>query len=258
MPYVRERWFAGETFSDDLAVMRESAERWCRDVAGARIHGTTRRVPREVFEADERAHHKPAPTAPFDVPRWSKPKVHPDHHVQVARSLYSVPSLYLGKRLRARADKKTVRLYFGTEMVKMHGRVAPGKRSTDTSDYPVVKAPYARRSVDSIITRAREFGQHVGTYAERLLAGPLPWTRMRQAYGLLRLCERYGAERVDAHCARALAFDVLDVPRIERMLKQARSAEEAAPAGRVVPLPPSRFARDPSSFATVPGTKAGE
>jgi hypothetical protein len=33
--------------------------------------------------------------------------------------------------------------------------------------------------------------QHVGTYAERLLAGPLPWTRMRQAYGLLRLCERY-------------------------------------------------------------------
>jgi len=258
MPYVRERWFAGETFSDDLAVMRDSAERWCRDVAGARIHGTTRRVPREVFDGEERAHLKPAPTAAFDVPRWSKPKVHPDHHVQVARSLYSVPSLYLGKRLRARADKKTVRLYFGTEMVKLHGRVAPGKRSTDTSDYPVGKAPYAQRSVDHIITRAREFGQHVGTYAERLLAGPLPWTRMRQAYGLLRLCERYGADRVDAHCARALAFDVLDVPRIERMLKQVRSAEESAPAGRVVPLPPSRFARDPSSFATVPGTKAGE
>lgn len=258
MPYVRERWFAGETFSDDLAVMRDSAERWCREVAGARIHGTTRRVPREVFEAEELAHLKPAPTAPFDVPRWSKPKVHPDHHVQVARSLYSVPSLYLGKTLRARADKKTVKLYFGMELVKTHSRVAPGKRSTDTSDYPVGKAPYAQRSVESIITKAHELGRHVGTYADRLLAGPLPWVRMRQAYGLLRLCERYGAARVDAHCARALAFDVLDVPRIERMLKQARSEEEAAPPGRVVTLPPSRFARDPSAFATVRGTKVGE
>jgi len=75
---------------------------------------------------------------------------------------------------------------------------------------------------------------------------------MRQAYGLLRLCERYGAGRVDALCARALAFDVLDVPRIERMLKAARTPEDAAPAGTVVPLPASRFARDPSSFATIP------
>jgi hypothetical protein len=79
----------------------------------------------------------------------------------------------------------------------------------------------------------------------------LPWIRMRQGYGLVRLCERYGAEKVDAFCKRSLAFDVVDVPRIERMLKQAQKAEDTAPAGRVVPLPTSRFARDPSTFATM-------
>jgi len=137
--------------------------------------------------------------------------------------------------------------------------VAPGKRSTDTADYPAGTAPYARRSIDGIITRSREQGEHVGVYAERLLAGPLPWTRMRQAYGLLRLCERYGAERVNALCARSLAFDVLDVPRLERMLKAAQSAEDSAPRGSVVPLPKSRFARDPGSFATMPrAPKGGE
>jgi hypothetical protein len=73
---------------------------------------------------------------------------------------------------------------------------------------------------------------------------------MRQAYALLRLCDRYGVQRVQAVCARALAFDVVDVPRIERMLKAARSAEDAAPTGRLVALPQSRFARDPASFAT--------
>jgi hypothetical protein len=257
VPYVRERWFAGESFSDDLAMLRESAERWCVEVAGARIHGTTRRVPREVFEAEERAHLGPAPTAPFDAPRWTRAKVHPDHHVQVAYALYSVPTRYRGQRMRVRVDQKTVGIYAGNDLVKMHPRVGPGKRSTDTADYPVGTAPYARRSVDGIIAKGREHGEHVGIYAERLLAGPLPWTRMRQADGLLRLCERYGAGRVDALCARALAFDVLDVPRIERMLKAARTAEDTAPKGTVVPLPRSRFARDPSSFATIKRSPKG-
>jgi len=137
--FVRERWFAGESFSDDIAVLRGSAETWSRDVAGSRVHGTTRRVPREVFEAEEQPVLLPAPSAPFDVPRWSEPKVHPDHHVQVALALYSVPTRYIGKKLRARADKTTVRLYWQGELIKTHVRAAPGKRATDTSDYPTGK-----------------------------------------------------------------------------------------------------------------------
>jgi hypothetical protein len=94
------------------------------------------------------------------------------------------------------------------------------------------------------------------TFTERLLEGPLPWTKMRQAYGLLRLCDRYGRERVDALCARAIAFDVIDVPRIERMLKSAHKVEETAEStGRVVRLPAGRFARDPAAFATVRSAK---
>jgi transposase len=182
VPYVRERWFAGESFSDDLVMLRASAERWCVEVAGARIHGTTRRVPRDVFEAEERAHLGPAPTTPFDVPRWTRAKVHPDHHIQVAYALYSVPTKYRGQRVRVRIDSKTVRIYAGHDLVKTHPRMAPGKRSTDHADYPVGTAPYARRSVDGIIAKGHAYGEHVGVYAERLLAGPLPWTRMRQAY----------------------------------------------------------------------------
>ena len=257
VPFVRERWFAGESFSDDLAMLRAAAETWSRDVAGSRIHGTTRRVPREVFEAEEREVLLPPPSEPFDVPRWSSPKVHPDHHVQVARALYSVPTRYIGKKLRARVDKRTVRLYLQSELIKSHPRVQPGKRSTDTQDYPAGKAPYASRSVDALIVRARALGEHIGIYAERLLAGPLPWIKMRQGYGLLRLCERYGVDKVDALCKRSLAFDVVDVPRLERMLKQAQSAEDTAPPGRVVSLPKSRFARDPKSFATMT-PKGGE
>jgi transposase len=42
--YTRERFFKGETFIDLDDVARRALV-WCREVAGRRIHGTTRRVP---------------------------------------------------------------------------------------------------------------------------------------------------------------------------------------------------------------------
>ena len=255
--YVRERWFDGERWSGDLGELRRAAETWCRDVAGARVHGTTRRVPRDVFEAEERPQMLPAPERNFDVPTWTTAKVHPDHHAQVGRALYSLPTRFIGRTLDVRADRATVRFYIGAELVKIHARVDRGKRSTDPTDYPVGKSAYALRSVDGVRRRARELGEHVGTFADRLLGGALPWAKLRQGYGLLRLCDRYGCDRVDALCARALAFDVVDVPRIERMLRSAVATEtEACSAGKLISLPPGRFARDPSAFATMTPTSS--
>ncbi|HSR95949.1 MAG TPA: hypothetical protein VLM79_02710 [Kofleriaceae bacterium] len=187
---------------------------------------------------------------PFDVPHWCDPKVHPDHHVQVLKALYSVPTRYIGKTLDARADRTSVRLYLGTELIKVHPRRAAGGRSTDPKDFPPGKAAWALRDVDAVVRNAREQGGHVGAFVERLLGGPVPWIKLRQGYGLLRLCQRYGQDRVNALCARALAFDVIDVRRIEGMLKDARRTEDAAVAtGRVIALP-ARFARDAAAFAT--------
>ena len=251
VPYVRESWFEGETFAG-LDDARHSAETWCRDVAGTRVHGTTRAVPREVFESTEKPAMLAPPTAPFDVPLWvEEAKVHPDHHIQVARALYSVPSIYGRKPVRARADKTCVKIYLGTELIKMHARQPAGGRSTDPCDYPSGKSAYALRSVDGLILKANDKGTHVGIYAERLLSGPLPWARMRAAYALLRLCDKYGDGRVEAVCQSALAFDVVDVARIGRMLKAAAKPTSPERAdGKLVQLPLPRFARSNEHFET--------
>jgi transposase len=249
--YTRESCFAGETIVD-LEHSREVAEHWCREVAGLRVHGTTRKVPREVFESEELAHMLAAPTEPFDVPRWSEAKVHPDHHIQVSRALYSVPTRYIGRTVRVRSDRATVRIYVGAELIKMHSRKAPGGRSTDPADYPSDKAAHALRSVDALRARAHKLGDHVGAYADALVGGRDPWMRMRQAYQLVRLCERYGAARVDALCKRSLEHDLVDVPRIDRMLRSTMRVEEAAErAGKLHVLPSApRFARDTEVFVT--------
>jgi hypothetical protein len=110
---VRESWFDGETFVD-LDDARRSAEVWCREIAGARVHGTTRRVPRELFESVEKVAMRAPPDSPFDVPTWiDKAKVHPDHHIQVAHALYSVPNLFdkVGSALGRRDRRESFALY---------------------------------------------------------------------------------------------------------------------------------------------------
>lgn len=247
IPYVREDFFRGEAFRD-LVEMQTRGTGWCRDVAGTRVHGTTRQVPRVVFETVERATLLPLAPAPFDRPTWAQATVHPDHHVQFRRALYSVPTRYVGQRVDVRGDRRLVRIYHQGQVIKVHAVQAPGGRATDYADYPAERAPYALRAPDHCIRQAQELGPAVGQFTTVLLSGIFPWARLRQAQKLLRLADRYGAARVNAACARALAFELVEVRRVERILCAALEHEPAAAdRGTVVPLP-ARFARAPVSF----------
>jgi transposase len=115
--YVRESFFRGETWIDAAHVQRE-AVRWCLEVAGARIHGTTRQRPLAVFEDVERSALRPLTAERFDTPSWATCKVHGDHHIQVGRAIYSVPHPYLHKPVDVRSDSRLVRVYFRGELIK--------------------------------------------------------------------------------------------------------------------------------------------
>jgi transposase len=242
--YVRSNFFAGEHFHD-IDDCRRRAEAWCRDIAGQRIHGTTRCRPGEVFTAEEHPKLRPAPTEPFDLPTYAKPKVAPDRHVQVERGIYSVPGDLIGQRITARTDAHTVKLYWRGQLIKVHPRVAPGRRSTDPADLPSELTVYAMRDLEALQRKAFAHGQYVGAYAAAVLEHPLPWTKMRQVYRLLGLVRRHGADRVDDACRRALDAEAVNVGLIDRMVSRDTPTEATIqPPGTA-----SRFVRDSSDFA---------
>ncbi|HEU4629651.1 MAG TPA: IS21 family transposase [Gemmatimonadaceae bacterium] len=256
VPYVRESFFRGESWRD-LAHVQAGVIRWCLETAGTRTHGTTRQRPLAVFEDVERAALTPLTGARFDPPRWTQCTVHPDHHVSCGQALYSVPTRYIGQRLWVRVDSQLVRLYADGALVKTHVRQPPGGRATDHADYPAALTPYTLRDPARLRRQARAHGPHVGAFADALLAEPFPWAKLRQAQRLLRLGEKYGGSRLDAACQRALAFELVNVRRLDVILRQDlawSAAIAAAPVGgetRVYPLR-ARFARDPGSFAHHP------
>ncbi|MGH9307298.1 MAG: IS21/IS408/IS1162 family transposase [Acidimicrobiales bacterium] len=252
VPYVRNRFFAGEDFVDLPDAQRRATE-WCMNGAGMRIHGTTRCRPLEAFRANEQGLLLAAPIEAYDVPTFSTPKVHRDHHVEVLRSIYSVPGNLIGQTITARADRCVVKLFARGQLIKVHPRQAPGGRHTDPDDLPSERTTYALRDITHLIKMGKDHGDAIGIYIEAILEHPLPWTKMRQAYRLLGLVKKWGADKVELACAKALEAESVNVNLIARMIERATEADET----QEPPPPPNvvqgRFSRDPSEFAVTKG-----
>jgi hypothetical protein len=247
--FTRNSMFAGETFID-LPDAQRHAERWCRTRAGLRIHGTTQCRPAELLALGEQSRLLPAPAAAYDLPVYATAKVHRDHHIEVAKALYSIPGNLIGASVDVRADRELVRVFHRGQLVKVHPRTRPGGRVTDPADLPAEKTTYALRDIDHLKRLAADHGPAVGAHAAAVLDHPLPWTKMRQTYALLGLVKRWGPQRVEAACARALEAEAISVALIGRMIERATEAASGETPAPVPPIKMARFARDPEHFAT--------
>jgi hypothetical protein len=249
VPFVRNSFFAGETFID-LGDAQRRAELWCVGRAGRRTHGTTACRPIEVFELEEKPRLLAAPAGHYDLPIYATAKVHRDHHIEIGRALYSVPGNLIGAQVEVRADRQLVRISHRGAPVKVHPRQAPGGRVTDAEDLPAHKTAYAMRDLDHLRRLAATEGPAIGAYATAVLDQPLPWTKMRQVYALLGLVKRWGPERVEAACARALEAEAISVALIGRMIDKATESTPAPILATSTASKRARFARDPGHFAT--------
>ncbi len=191
----------------------------------------------------------PAPAERYDLPVYQRAKVHPDRHIQVLRALYSIPGELIGRHVDVRADAKLVKIFYRGELIKCHPRYQVGGCCTDPADLPSEKTDYAMRDIESQKAKARQRGPAIGVFVEAVLDGPLPWTRMRRVYQLFRSCDRFGDDRVNQACARAVDAECADVRvvirMVERALEEERAAAEPVPDNVIV----GRFARDPEHFA---------
>jgi hypothetical protein len=119
---------------------------------------------------------------------------------------------------------------------------------------PSGKEIYATRDLERLKDLAASHGPSIGTYAAAILDTPLPWTRMRQVYRLLGLVKKWGPERVEQACRRALDAEAVNVNLVARMIERAKESEERdePPPSNVVQ---GRFARDPAEFQSEQGKR---
>ncbi|MDN5856612.1 MAG: IS21 family transposase, partial [Actinomycetia bacterium] len=203
MPYVRDSFWRGRTFAS-VPDMQARAVAWALEVAGTRPHRSLSGAqPHVVFTAVEATALRALPGAPFELARWLSPKVAPDCHVHVDRVLYSVPWRHIGAQVDARVTDRVVQIFAAGELIKTWPRAERG-RCTDPADYPPEKIAFFMRTPTWCRHRAGELGPRVEELVTGLLTGGA-LHHLRAAQSILGLAQRYGGERLDAACARALA-----------------------------------------------------
>jgi hypothetical protein len=248
--FVQGSFWAGENFGD-LELAQQAATSWCRTRAGMRVHGTTHQQPLLVFDEHEQPVLLAAPVEIYDTPVYTTVKVARDHHVQVAKALYSVPGGRIGQHVDARSDRSLVKLYQRGVLIKTHPRKAAGGRSTDPDDLPTEVSVYAMRDINRLIADAAVHGQAVGELAANVLDHPLPWTTMRRVYKLIGFCRTYGDARVELACRRLVEAESVDLNVLKRMLERALETERAdqpvEPSNVIIAT--ARFARDNTRYA---------
>lgn len=120
--YIKTNFCAGRHFVDydDLG---QQGWTWLQDTANARLHRTTRQVPRELLET-ERPHLVDLPVDPFDTDWVLYPRVSKDCVVRVQTNDYSVPWRYAQRHrhLEVRVDGQWVRIQADGEEIACHPR----------------------------------------------------------------------------------------------------------------------------------------
>ena len=237
--YVKRNFLAGRSFRD-LTEANAQLLVWVETVAGARCHGTTKEAPLVRFARAERAALAPLPPSPYDLGVWKKVKLHPDCHVVVGGAYYSAPHRLIGRQLWVRSNHRDVVIFHDYERIASHAWGPPGTRRTQEIHYPPHKAAFLMATPRYCQHRAESIGPFTKDLVERLL-GERPMDRLRTAQAVLRLSGKYGPQRLEAACRRALCYGDTAYGTLKRIL------EKGLEAG---PLPDIMFpAEEKQSFA---------
>lgn len=245
--YLQRNFMAGQEFAD-IHFANQHLRVWVMEVAGVRQHGTTHQPPLRMFWELEQAALLPLPEEPFSLCEIRTVKVHPDCHVVIAGSFYSVPYTYVGQKLDAYIRERVVEIYQDQQLVATHLRCQePGQWQTRLEHYPPHKAAYLQRTPDFCRKTAERIGPAARQVVDTLLCDR-PLDRLRSVQAILGLEESVGPQRLEAACARALYYGDARYRRIKEILNAALDREPLPETPSGLPARSHTFARCGSEF----------
>jgi transposase len=215
--FIKTNFFLGRKFKneDDL---NHQLKNWLTK-ANTRIHGTTKDIPVEVFDKEEKDKLLPLPIQDFIIAKTGFRKVYHDCHIYVNHNYYSVPFEYIGKEVEIEITKSLLRVFYNLKEIAVHPIcLDKGKFITNENHYP----KYKRISETQYQEKYQAKMKNLGPFSEQLFFLILQnqkghWYRTVQ--GILSLEKSYTKKILELACKRALAFQVYEYQTIKNICK---------------------------------------
>jgi len=215
--YVKNNFFLGRTFlnEDDL---NRRLRYWLDNTCNKRIHGTTKKVPVELF-LKEKDFLTKLPDTEFFFGQTGKRKVYHDCHIYVNHNYYSVPFEYVGKEVEIALNKGILKIYYNYKEIATHlEKKGKGEFSTFDHHYP----KYKKMSDTEYQEKYQVKMKNIGPYAEQLFFLVLEnqknfWYKSIQ--GILSLEKKYSKKVIDLSCMRAIVYGAYKYQVIKNICK---------------------------------------
>jgi transposase len=202
---------------------------WERTVADTRVHGTTKRQVKLIFEQAERGALLPLPLERFAHFHEGKRKVNRDGHVEVAKAYYSAPPEYLGREVWVRWDARLVHIFnHRFEQIAIHTRREQGRFSTHAQHIAKEKISGLERGAAYLLNKVGVVGPFTRQWSQAVVsARGIEGTRVLQ--GLLSLTKKHPCEALEKACEIALSHGCWRLRAVRRLLGRKAAKQEPLP-----------------------------
>ena len=162
----------------------------------------------------------PLPELPYQYAQWKIARVHIDYHVDVEGHFYSVPYRLVREQVDVRYTSATVECFHNGNRIASHPRsFVKGKHTTDPEHMPTSHREYAEWTPERLVTWASQTGKATAAVVESILSRRAYAEHgFRSCMGIISLGKKFGKERLEAACERALFIKGVSYASIKSIL----------------------------------------
>lgn len=197
----------------------------------------------ERFEKEEKAFLKALPTDDFCMRYETKAKVQRNYHVILGEDMhqYSVPYIHVGKEVRIIYDHYEVEVFLDMQRIALHKR-NPHRNGYSTKEEHMPEKHLRYRETkgwdaDYFLRESLKIGVNTQSVVARLLArNHFPEQTYNACLGIFSLGKKYGNDRLEAACKRAMTVPTTTYQMVRNILINNRDREETTTITMTIPL----------------------
>ena len=183
-----------------------------------------------LFLEIEKEALKPLPLEKYELRDYKMATVQKNCHVYYSsdKNYYSVPSAYIGKKVKLILSQSVVEIYHNQSRIALHPRSRKGYHYVTLKEHMPVNHTYnADWSSEYFITWAQKIGTSTKECIEKTLdKKQYPEQSYKSCMGILGMASKTGKERLNNACKRALSYDAVSYNSIKNILERGLDKEE--------------------------------
>lgn len=175
------------------------------------------------FVEFEKQYLSTLPAEPYQIKHYNRAKVQKMGYVYLSegKNYYSVPYRYIGNDVEIQHTIDTVEIYYKKERIATHAKSYRGGSYTTIKDHlSSTHLYYQSWSREFFVKMAAAIGMNTAVYVGKLIdQQPYPEIGFKRSQGIIQLKHKYLAQRIEAACQKALAYDICSFHIVETILK---------------------------------------